>query len=286
MARGVGILGAERGAEGVNVAERHSEVLGVELAGDGQARLLAEEVLAVVDLAVLRAGRVLKVERRHLEHLARALAVGAGDDGGVDVDEAAALEELVHGIGRRAANAEGRGEEVRARAQVLDGAQVFDAVALFLQGIVGRRHTLDLDLRCLDLERLLGLGRQHDRAAHDQRGADVLRGDLLIIGKRICVHHDLQIAEARAVIQLDESEGLHIADGLRPAAYGDACAAVLLFVGEERGNSHSFHNNFPSFCGISRDNRGIICHFPCKFKPRFVLTFDKLYVMMQSYLKR
>ena len=153
-------------------------------------------------------------------------------------------------------------------------------------GEMFRVPTLDLDLCCLDLERLLGLGRQHDGAVHDERGAHVLRGDLLIIRKRIRIHHDLQIAEARAVVQLDESEGLHIADGLRPAAYGDACAAVLLFVGEERGNSHSFHNNFPSFCGFSRDNRGIICHFPCKFKPRFVLTFDKLYVMMQSYLKR
>ena len=286
VARGVGILGAERGAERVNVAERHGEVLGVELAGDGQARLLAEEILAVIDLAVLGAGRVFKVERRHLEHLARALAVGAGDDRGVDVDKAAALEELMHGVGRRASHAERRGEEVRARTKMLDGAQIFDAVALFLQGIVGGGHALDLDRRRLDLERLLGFGRQHDGAVHDEGGAHVLRGDLLIIRKRIRIHHDLQIAEARAVVQLDESEGLHIADGLRPAAYGDACAAVLLFVGEERGNSHSFHNNFPSFCGISRDNRGIICHFPCKFKPRFVLTFDKLYVMMQSYLKR
>ena len=286
VARGVGILGAERGAEGVNVAERHSEVLGVELAGDGQARLLAEKVLAVIDLAVGRSRRVLKVQRRHLEHLARALAVAAGNDGGVDIDEAAALEELVHGVGRRASHTESRGEEVRARAQMLNGAQIFDAVALFLQGIVGGGHALDLDLCCLDFERLLGLGRQHDGAAHDERGAHVLRGDLLIIRKRIRIHHDLQIAEARAVVQLDESEGLHIADGLRPAAYGDACAAVLLFVGEERGNSHSFHNNFPSFCGFSRDNRGIICHFPCKFKPRFVLTFDKLYVIIQPYLKR
>ena len=286
VARGVGILGAERGAEGVNVAERHSEVLGVELAGDGQARLLAEKVLAVIDLAVGRSRRVLQIQRRDLEHLARALAVRAGDDGGVDVDEAAAREELVHGVGRRASHTERRGEEVRARAQMLNGAQIFDAVALFLQGIVGGGHALDLNLCCLDFERLLGLGRQHDGAAHDERGAHVLRGDLLIIRKRIRIHHDLQIAEARAVVQLDESEGLHIADGLRPAAYGDACAAVLLFVGEERGNSHSFHNNFPSFCGFLRDNRGIICHFPCKFKPRFILTFDKLYVMMQSYLKR
>ena len=38
---------------------------------------------------------------------------------------------------------------------------------------------------------------------------------------------------------------------------------------------------------LSAEIRGnIICHFPCKFKPRFVLTFDKLYVMIQSYLKR
>ena len=138
---------------------------------------------------------------------------------------------------------------------------------------------------CLQVARTRnGLARV--KRVHDEGGAHVLRGDLLIIRKRIRIHHDLQIAEARAVVQLDESEGLHIADGLRPAAYGDACAAVLLFVGEERGNSHSFHNNFPSFCGFSRDNRGIICHFPCKFKPRFVLTFDKLYVTIQSYLKR
>ena len=132
VARGVGILGAERGAERVNVAERHSEVLGVELAGDGQARLLAEKVLAVIDLAVGRSRRVLQIQRRDREHLTRALTVRAGDDGGVDIDKAAALEELVHGVGRRASHAERRGEEVRARAQMLNGAQIFDAVALFL----------------------------------------------------------------------------------------------------------------------------------------------------------
>ena len=204
----------------------------------------------------------------------------------VDIDKAAALEELVHGVGRRASHTESRREEVRARTKMLDGAQIFDAVALFLQGIVGGGHALDLDLCCLDFERLLGLGRQHDGAAHDERGAHVLRGDLLIIRKRIRIHHDLQIAEARAVVQLDESEGLHIADGLRPAAYSDACAAILLLVGEECADPHSFHSNFSFLLWVLRDNRSIICHFPCKFKPRFVLTFDKLYVMIRSYLKR
>ena len=81
VALGVGILRPEGGAEGVHVAEGHGEVLGVELAGDGQVGGLAEEVLAVVHLAVLGAGRVLHVQGGHPEHLAGALAVGGGDDG-------------------------------------------------------------------------------------------------------------------------------------------------------------------------------------------------------------
>ena len=234
MARGVGVFGAEGGAEGVNVAECHGEVLGVELAGDGQAGLLAEEVLGIVDLAVLGLGDVFKIERRDLEHLARALAVGAGDDGGVDVGEAAALEELMHREGRSGAHAEGRVEEVRARAEMLDGAQELDAVALLLQGIVRRGRTLDRDLGRLELKRLLGLGREHDLADDDERRADVLGGDLLIVGENVRVHDDLQVAEAGAVVELDEAEGLEVADGLGPAADGHGHAAVALGVSVDR----------------------------------------------------
>ena len=45
MTLGVGVLGAESGAEGVDIAEGHSEVFAVELAGDGEVGALAEEVL-------------------------------------------------------------------------------------------------------------------------------------------------------------------------------------------------------------------------------------------------
>ena len=107
---GVGVLGAEGGAEGVNVTESHRKVLGIELAGYGQTGLLAEEVPGVVDGAVIVAGDVVKVQRSHLEHLACALAVAAGDDGGVDVDKAPLLEELMHGIGCHAAHTEGGAE--------------------------------------------------------------------------------------------------------------------------------------------------------------------------------
>mgnify|MGYP001646557849 CR=1 FL=1 len=234
VARGVGILGAEGGTEGVDVAESHGEVLGVELAGDGQAGLLAEEVLRIIDLAILGLGDVLEVERRDLEHLARALAVGAGDDGGVDVGEAAALKELMHREGRGGAHAEGRVEKVRARAEMLDGAQELDAVALLLQGIVRRGRALDRDLGRLELKRLLGLGREHDLADDDERRADVLGGDLLIVGENVRVHDDLQVAEAGAVVELDEAEGLEVADGLGPAADGHGHAAVALGVSVDR----------------------------------------------------
>ena len=46
VARGVGVLRAEGGAEGVHIAEGHGEVLGVQLAGHGEVGRLAEEVLA------------------------------------------------------------------------------------------------------------------------------------------------------------------------------------------------------------------------------------------------
>ncbi len=166
MALGVGILRPEGGPEGVHVAESHGEVLGVELAGDGHGGL-AEEVLAVVHLAVLGAGQVLHVQGRHPEHLAGALAVGGGDDGGVDIDEAAILEEAVDRVGRHAPHPEGGGEQVGAGPQVLDGAQVLHGVALLLEGVLGGGGALHRDGVGLHLQRLLGVGGQHHRAVTD-----------------------------------------------------------------------------------------------------------------------
>merc|ERR1740130_1637314 len=81
VARRVGVLRAEGGAEGVDGAEGAREVLAVQLARDGKVAWLAEEVLCVIDLARGRLlQRLLEVERRDLEHLARTLAVGAGDE--------------------------------------------------------------------------------------------------------------------------------------------------------------------------------------------------------------
>ena len=241
MTLGVGVLGAERGAEGIHIAEGEREVFGVELAGYGQVRALAEEVLGKIDLAVRRAREIVEVERRDAEHLARALAVGTRDNRGLDVNKAAVLEERVHRLCGHAADAKRRAEEVRARAQVLDRAQELHAVALFLQRVVRRGRALDRDAVGLELERLLGVRREHELAVHNERRADILAGDLVIIFELAALENDLQTLEAAAVVELDKAEILHVADRARPAADGQALAAEGLRRGINAGDVLSFH---------------------------------------------
>ena len=250
VALSVGYLGAEGRAEGVNIAEGHGEVFGVELAGNGKARDLAEEILAVIDLAVLAQREVVQVEGGHAEHLACALAVGAGDDRRVDVYKAVAAEKFVHCLRRNAADAEGCREQVRARSQVLDSAQELDAVALFLKRIVGGGCALDGDLGRLQLKRLLRVGREHKLALGDERRADVLMRKLVVVIELLALEHDLQALEARAVVKLDKAEILHVADGARPAADGYLLAAEAVRIGKYLSDLSAFHNNTPIFCFV------------------------------------
>ena len=221
MARRERALGAERRAESVHLAERHRHALRLQLAGNRQRGLLGEEILAVIDGAVFCARRVLHVQRRDLEHFARALAVAAGDDRRVHIDKAVLVEELVDRIGCRGTHAERRVEQVRARAQMRDRAQILDGVALFLQWVFRRGSALHNDFRRLQLKRLLRFGREDERAGHTQRSADVLRGDLLVILDIFSRENDLDAFEAAAVIKIDKSECFRVADRSRPAANRD-----------------------------------------------------------------
>ena len=137
VAGGVGVLGAEGRPEGVDVAESHRHRLRLHLAGDGEVGLPPEEVLAVVDFAVLGAGRVLGVDGRHPEHLARPFAVAGGDEGGVDVDKPALLEEGVDGVGNRRTDPEDRLEGVGPGAEVGDAPQELQRMPFFLERVVG-----------------------------------------------------------------------------------------------------------------------------------------------------
>ena len=241
MAGGVGVFRAESGTKGIDVAEGHGEGLTVELAGDGQVGGLAEEVLGEIHLAVLGQGDVLQVHGGDLEHLAGTLAVGAGDQGRVDVDEVTLLEELVDGVGGQGADAEHSLEGVGSRAQMGDGPQELHGVALGLQGEVAGGGALDLDGGGLDLEGLLGAGSQHQLAGDDQGGADVDLADLLEIGDGIIID-DLDGGEVGAVVQDDEAKllaGTAVAD---PAADGDGLAGVSFGVLEKLTDADEFHS--------------------------------------------
>ena len=122
VAGGVGLLRPEGGAEGIHVPKGHGKVLRVELAGHRQVGRLAEEVLGVVHGPVPGLGHVVQIQGGHPEHLARPLAVGGGDDGGVDIDEAPLLEEAVDGVGRHAPHPEGSRKQVGPGPQMLDRA--------------------------------------------------------------------------------------------------------------------------------------------------------------------
>ena len=225
VACGVGVFGAERGAEGVDIAEGHGVGLAVELAGDGQVRGLGEKVPGVVNLAVGCARRVVDIQRCDLEHFARALAVGARDERRVDVDKVALLEELVDGVGGKAAHAEHGLEHVGARTQMRHRAQILHRVPLGLDGEIGCGRALNEDFTCLNLKRLLGLRRFDKRARDDQGRADVEFGDFSKIGE-FCAVDDLYLREKRAVGEVDEAEILRRAQVANPAAELDFLAGI------------------------------------------------------------
>ena len=218
MAGRVAGLGAEGRAEGVHVAERHGEDLGVELARHGQGHRLAEEILGEVHLAFVGQGLRVGVQRGHAEHLARALAVAAGDQRGVHVQVAHVVEEAVDGLRCHRAHPERALEQVRAGTQVLNCAQVLQRVALLLQRIVRRALADDGHAVGLQLKGLLHVRREHQRARHlDGRTHADGTGRLGIVGQLGLLQNDLKVAEVGAVVQLDEGEGLGLAHGAHPA---------------------------------------------------------------------
>ncbi len=124
MATRVAVLGAEGGAEGVDLAHREAVGLDVELSRDGQVSFAAKEVLAKVHTALLCTRQVGHVQGRDAEHLSGAFAVIGGDDGGVNPVEAALMEEAVDSLSQGVAHAGHGTNEVGAGTQVGKLAQV------------------------------------------------------------------------------------------------------------------------------------------------------------------
>ena len=192
-------------------------------------------------------GGISGIDGGNAEHLAGTLAVAAGDERGVRVHKAALGKEPMDALGRNRTHSKRRAKGIGAGAQVLDGAQKLHAVALFLQGIIGGGGALHGDLLRMDLKGLLGLGGQQQVAGNNKRRADILAGNLIIIGQFIFLKHHLQIAEVAAVVQLDEAKGLAGAQGAHPAANSDRLRGVALRLRKQCFDLYSFHGSYPSF---------------------------------------
>ena len=110
------------------------------------------------------------------------------------------LEEAVDAVSGRRADAERRGKQIRARAQMRNRAQILDGVALFLKRIIRRGSAFERNFRSVQLKRLARLRRQKQRTLNAQGRADVIFRHFLEIIDLVRLKDDLQAAKAAAVV--------------------------------------------------------------------------------------
>ena len=241
MSGRVGVLGTEGGAKGIDLAIGQRIGLALQLTGNRQVSGLAEKVLGIVDATVLVAGRVVHIQRGNTEHLACALTVGGGDDGGMHVNKTTVVEELVNGKGGLTTHTEYGREQVGSGAQVGLLTQELYGVALGLEGVLGSGGALYGDLGGLDLKGLLHGGGQLYDALYHNGGAHVLLGDLVIIGDTLTLENHLHALKAATVVQVDKAKGLAVTQVAHPAAQGDLFAGKSIDVIINGTNKISFH---------------------------------------------
>ena len=228
VAAGVGVLGAESGPEGIDLAHGQAVGLHLQLARDREEGLAAEKVLAEIHLPRGGARQVGEIQGADPEQLAGALAIAAGDDGGVDPVETLVVEIVVDGVGQGAAHPGDGADGVGARAQVGLAAQVLEAVAFLGDGIglgvvhpAQHRHRAGLDLHAL----ALALG-GHQLAGDSDRATRGQLQDLVLVVGQGSGHHRLDGVEAGAVVHGQEGNTrLGIALAAQPAAHADLPAA-------------------------------------------------------------
>ena len=112
----VGVLGAEGGAKGVNLAQGHGAQFTFQLSADGEVGGFSKKVFGEVYLTGVVGGRVLGGEGGDAEQFPGAFGVRRRDDGGIQVEESLFVEEPVHRKGGVVANPHDRAKGVGAHA--------------------------------------------------------------------------------------------------------------------------------------------------------------------------
>ena len=222
MARRVRVLRAERRSERIDTAQRAGVRFSLQLAADRQVRGASKEVLREINAARLFvARRIFDIERRHLEHFARAFAVAGGDQRSVEIVEAAALEEFMRRERQRVAHTRHRAERVRAGPQMSHFAQTLKGNARLAERIFHRiAEPEHFHFRRLQINGLpLPFG-SDQRASYLHGGSRMKLHNFRIVIRKACRRNHLQISLATAVVQFDERKArLRITPGPHPASH-------------------------------------------------------------------
>ena len=91
----------------------------------------------------------------------------------MDIDEALLLEVLMDRVSDQGTHTEYSLECICTCAEVRNRTKIFEGVAFFLKRIIGTGSTLNGNLCCLDLKRLLCLRCCHESTFNDDGSADI-----------------------------------------------------------------------------------------------------------------
>jgi hypothetical protein len=136
MTRSIRILRAESRAERIYASQGRGAEFSLKLTRHREAGHLAEEILRIIHIALLGAGKIAERKSRHLELRACSLAVGSRDQRRMEVIKAFVVKELMDGKGQRMADAKHGAESIGARAQMRFLTKEFESMAFFCKGYV------------------------------------------------------------------------------------------------------------------------------------------------------
>ncbi len=108
----VGVLSTKGWSKGVNVGQGQRECLRFQLAAHGEICRPGKEILCIIDFALCGSRHVLGVQRCDAKQFSGSFAVAAGNDWGMNINEAALLKKLVNGKSEPASNAKDTAEKI------------------------------------------------------------------------------------------------------------------------------------------------------------------------------
>ncbi len=214
--------------------------------------LSSEEILCVVDLALIVSGKVVEIESGYLKHRSGSFRITARNERCVDIHEAVVMEESVYGISRLAPYTERGAECICPCAQMGILPEILSAHLVLLKRI-SLFHAADyLCLISVHFERLFRAGRDQKLSAH-QNGSSYrsIGKDLVIVcGELIGLYNDLQVLKAAAVIYLQESKILALTGRFYPTC--DLYGKILFRVESEQfSDLSSLHGHTPLYKHIN-----------------------------------